>query len=550
MAVSVRNRPEGYLLGTSASGKTIGPDTSAGNLAQVTYTAHGLIAGDVVYISSPIEDFNGFFFVRSVTTNAFKIATYNDDAGRFVCYNSTTEAIVTKTIASHGWNSIHLPIVYQLASTLWPTNSADTIRDITSVSDSNGYCNITAAGDIKATGSAAKLEFVKITGCTDENLNGIYQITSYTSDTSFVIDLAYSTVTASDLAGAGSIQYYYNNYVVKAKLYGGIYTGHPLDDLRPVELLATIDLVPDSSNVVKFSVAEYLKEQIKLRNNLLLQTLPNNIDFWTCFYITYAESYDDSNGTTLSTTTTSYTDDSTSFIGFAVNSMLDFKNVYSGAMSEYLGEDRKFLTRFTTPVLFNDTFYDISFLSEYKNVSLALRQRYYTDDVLQLTDNNVLTSTANREGLYRAIVDTNISCDYDEVDLTVMATGVTNVLNGDFGSGNLNEWSQSGSGNTWSFVTNGPRVTMTTGDTSKRFEQSYNFYEGITYSLNWTVIAGSTGVGEVFLVTAFISNDDYTKTQQVGQDSFNANGTTIEASSFTPNSNYTKLYFIVTTNAA
>jgi hypothetical protein len=355
MAVSVLTRPLSFVLDPTPIACFIGNDGTG--KALVTKTTHGLTDGDYIYLKSYVEDYCGFWYVDVISADTFKLLAYAGATAQNYLSNDLDADYYenTRSTSYPGWNCAHLPIVYELSNTLWPTNSADTIRDISSVSDSNGYCQITPAGDIKATGSAAKLEFVKITGASDDTLNGVYQIISYTSDTNFVIDLVYSSTIDTDLTNNASIQYYYNNYCIKAKVYGGIPSGHEFEDLRPIEEIEELKLIPDSDNKVKFSIHELVLSQLKTRNNALLGTLPNNIDFWTQFYITYAESYDDSNGTTLSTTTTSYTDDSATFKGFAVNALLPFKNVFSGSLSEYImtRNTAKFLTLFTLPVFFS-----------------------------------------------------------------------------------------------------------------------------------------------------------------------------------------------------
>ena len=94
-------------------------------------------------------------------------------------------------------------------------------------------------------------------------------------------------------------------------------------------------------------------------------TLPNNLDAWTGFFIQYGEEYDDSDGVTLSRSTVSYTSDLAVFEGYAVNSKLPFKNVYSGSMSEYVSQDsnQKFLTLFERPVIFSGHYFDLSFIN-------------------------------------------------------------------------------------------------------------------------------------------------------------------------------------------
>jgi hypothetical protein len=548
MAVSVLTRPLSFVLNPTPVACTI---TNSGGHALITKSSHGLIDGNYVYIKSVIEDYCGFFYVDQISTNTFKIKEYaSADFVSYVANDSDADYYVnTRNADEAGWHCVELPIVYKLSNTLWPANGEDTVRTISSVANSNGYCQLTLSGDLKASGSAAKLEFVKIGAASgidvEDAVSGVYQIITHTSETSIVIDLAYSAANASEL-GSNTIQMYYKNYCVKVKVFSGLPSGHQFESIRPLVEVAELSLIPDSDNIVKFSVHELLKAHIKTRNNALLATLPNNIDFWTQFYITYAESYNDSDGTTLSSYTSSYTDDSTSFKGYAVNAKLPFKNVHSGSLSEYISDTKYFLTLFDTPVIFSGFPFDISFINPYEsgNIELALRQQYYLNNALQDTITHNIVST--NEGVYRVFPD-DPPCIYDRVDLTVMATGVEDLVNGDFATGTISGWSNTGSGNSWVYSSGGALVPMSTGDTSRRFEQDYAFYQDIEYTLDWDIITTSTSALEVFLVTAYLSNDDYTITQIIGQESFSANGTRNASDTFTPTRNYSKLYFIVTT---
>lgn len=551
MAVSVLTRPYSFVLNPTPVPCTIGDAGGLTHFALVTKTSHGLIDGDHVYIKSVIEDYCGFWYVDQVSTNTFKIQKYSGaTAQSYIAIDSDADYYTNSRITSlPGWHCAELPIVYKLSNTLWPTNGEDTVRTVSSVANNNGYCQLTISGDIKATGAAAKLEYVKIgaaAGITiEDSVSGVYQIIAYTSETVFTVNLAYTSANATDLA-SNTIQMYYKNYSVKVKVYGGLPSGHQFEALRTIEEIAEITLIPDSDNEIVFSIHEYLRSQLTTRNNLLLASLPNNIDFWTSFYITYAESYDDSDGTTLSSFTGSYTDDSSTFKGVAVNAKLPFKNVHSGSLSEYISTSKKFLTLFENPVIFSGHHFDISFLNPYQqaNLELALRYQYYLNSAIQTTVSRAITSTD--EGVYRVIAE-EPECEFDRVDLTVMATGVDGIVNGDFATGTIDGWSNTGSGNTWGAASGGSQVLMTTGQTSKKFEQSYRFFQGIAYTLDWQAIASATGGGEVFLVTAIISNDDYTATQQIGQETLSANGTSTSADTFTPSRDYTKIYFIATT---
>lgn len=423
MAVSVTKRPEGKYF--NPSNVNSGVALNNNGKVNIRKATHGLSDGGVVYVKSDVEDYNGFFYVRLADANLFYIQTfetaYTGNISDCVDYVRETSTLVYYGAAggSIKWSCVHLPIVYKLSNTLWPTNSADTVRTISSVTDSSGYCALSLSGDIKATGSAAELEFVKVTNATDDDLNGVWQIVSYTNDTTFSIAIPYSSANDTALTGA-SIQYYYNNYHIKVQVWGGLNNGHVYYSQEPYELLATLNLIPDSNNITTFSISEILKKNVANKNNLLLGSLPNNLDAFTMFFIKYAEVHDDSDGSMLTSTTPSYTSDLSSFEGFAVNSKLAFKNIYSGLMSEYASEDtsQKFLTTFTRPTIFDGKYFDLGILF---NADAAadyplLRKEFYLNSVKQSEE--YAAGTASSSGVYRIALD-DISCVYDRIDASV-----------------------------------------------------------------------------------------------------------------------------------
>jgi hypothetical protein len=138
------------------------------------------------------------------------------------------------------------------------------------------------------------------------------------------------------------------------------------------------------------------------------------------FFIKHAEVYDDSDGTTLSSITPSYTSDLSNFEGFAVNAKLNFKNVYSGALSEYIigSSSQKFLTIFDRPVIFKDRYFDVSFLYDpaSSETLIIIKKESFINSVEQLETLSVITPSD--EGVYRYNVD-DANCAYDRIDLTL-----------------------------------------------------------------------------------------------------------------------------------
>jgi hypothetical protein len=501
MAVSILKRPQ-LFINENQYNATVRAQAGS-NLLLVRLSDgsnHGLTTGNFVYIKSSVENYNGWWYITVVSVTEFTIREYS--AGSDVQYISTPSEMIYTNVVDYNttWTSIHLPIVYKLTNTLWPTNSADTVRTM-SVTNSNGYCAIAASGDIKATGSAAKLEFVKVTNAGD--YNGVYQIIAYTNDTTFTIDLAYSSAADTALT-AGNIQYYYNNYVTKVEVWGGLNVEHEFYSVEPYELLGTLDLIPDENNEVKFSISDILKQNIAIKNNLLLGTLPNNLDAFTKFFIKYGEEYDDSDGTTLDRATVSYTSDYSTFQGFAVNSKLPFKNVYAGALSEYLGTSRKFLTSWVRPTVFDGKYFDLSIIMEdtYGLLEYSLRSQRYNGDTLSSTDYAAIANY--NSGVWRVPVE--VSGAETRIDATL-------VLRNEDGTHTLTLNAAGSNSDTLElFVPAGLTVpatynfsvslggSVTAGDTANA-TLTYNYDDGTTEVIVVTArsTAGTTNTGTVAL---------------------------------------------------
>lgn len=410
MSVSVLERPQGHII--CDDGITGIVNEQYGGYASVIDDSHGLVDGDYIYIQSNVESYNGFWYVNAEGSDWFKFRRYATATDQEYIVDATVTYYVI--CSTHGVSCVHLPITYKLSTDLYPTNSVDSTTTISSFGNDNGYVNLALGGSLDSGAFPEPFESIKITGTTDSELDGIYQIIEVVSPTSYTINLAYDS---SYSFGSATVQRCYGNYNIMVKVYGGLNSSHQWTTKRPYELLATLALRPDTNNEVFFSINEILKGQINTRNNLLLDTLPCNIDFFTQFYITYAESYDDSLGSnyTLSTYTSSYTSDQSTFEGMAVNAVLPFKNIHSGNLSDYIIFDpsSKFLTLFDDPVIFENGYKDISFIKD-SSADYIVRQQYYLDDVLMSTVNQTVTGD---EGVYR--VELTENCDYDRVDITL-----------------------------------------------------------------------------------------------------------------------------------
>jgi hypothetical protein len=348
MALSVIERPQGVGLGSAVSA-TIAEDYAA--YATIHSVSHGLSDGDRVYISSDIEDYNGFWIVDVIDGHHFFLLQYT--GGPNVAFVQDANITYYPESFLHGWSAIHNPIVYKLLSTRFPTNGIDTSRTITNIQNNNGYAKLTLSGSL---GTFTELAFVSIDG-------EVYQIIDKHSTSVITIDLAYS----GSLSLSTAILYY-PNYAVSVRVYAGLNSIHPWADKKPYELAATLKIIPDVNNKVTFSISQILNSYVELKNNLLLGTLPNNLDAWCMFYITFSETYDTTDGYTITTHEDSYTVDS--FEGYAVNAQLEFKNQFSGQLTQYVMNriTAKFLTLFAIPVLFScvddNNYQDVSFILE------------------------------------------------------------------------------------------------------------------------------------------------------------------------------------------
>lgn len=385
--VTVVQRPQGLDIIDQAL--TASVTESTGGYALITFVGHGLTTGDYVYIDSDIDEYNGFWYVTASTTYDFLISP--TAAGEYVLFYQDVPVSYYQTQA-HEWSSIYLPIVYKATNDHWPVNTIDPVRTVSSQADDNGYTSLTLSGSA----GAQAFEYIKLLG---GNTEGVWQVVEQTGSV-VVIDLPYDAANTFS-----TVQKYYNSYQVIVNIYGGLPTGHPWESKKPVELVATLSLTPDNEGKVMFSVADYIRKQVTIRNNPLLYCAPLNIDFFTGFYISTAESYDTSDGYSITSYESSENVDS--FQGYAIAGKLPFKNVYSGFFSKYVytsGVPAEWLSNLTNPVGLAGKYWDASFI---KNISgdVELRISKYANDYLYETE--VVPYDDQGIGVYRMPVDFN-----------------------------------------------------------------------------------------------------------------------------------------------
>jgi hypothetical protein len=323
-----------------------------------TGIAHGLVDGDYIYIDSNIDAYNGFRYVDSVAYNVFKIK--ESENGDYIPFKRAVDIQFYISVLQHYWQCVHLPIVYELQSDIFPNNTDEESylpNTVVSYSNNAGYVQLNLARALSDPEELTKIELVGGT------MAGVYQILTVLQPWSVVIDLAYS---ASYSFSGSVVVKYYDNYAINVNVYAGFEVGHPWEEVKPFELAATLRFIPDEDNRVKFSIAEILKGYIETRNKLDLDTLPNNTDFMVSFYIEYFETYDQSDGEDVTTFTSDITVDTAT--GYAVNAKLEFKNTNSGHMSDYINSGTtpgRWLTLFDRPIIVVGQFFDLSFINQF-----------------------------------------------------------------------------------------------------------------------------------------------------------------------------------------
>ncbi len=386
MAVTVIKRPIGHKLSDDTYTFTL---TNSGGKAEVDNDGSPFPFDEgYAYIESDIESYNGFKYLDFTFFDKFKLR--DSPNSEYIDFKQEAEIYIRASILDHGWQCVHLPIAYDLSSDKYPLYQDDYAvgRYAVVVFDANGYSDIPLTDDI----TVDVLDYVRIINVNgDGPCDGVYQVIEITASDRITINL--DPALAGLLTSDDIIVKYYNNYFISVNVYGGIGglgVDHPWEDERTFEKLATLKFIPDSNNSVKFSISEILKGQITTRNNLTLDTLPNNIDFFTCFWITYWESYDSSDGTEITVHEGSHSSDLETFIGTAVNAITPFKSLNEGYLSDYVNKDdtlSRWLVMQDRPTAYVDRFFDVSFLLTVNSTDLIA----HVDKLL----NGVVTDTEN-----------------------------------------------------------------------------------------------------------------------------------------------------------
>lgn len=503
MALTLIKQPIGHKLSDSEVTAQI-IDDGQGNALVYTGFAHALSDGDYVYIESNMESYNGFKYVDSISYDGFKIKeSENGDYVQFIKDESITYRV---SILNHGWQGVHLPIVYELESDIYPTNTGEeayTPIEVVSQSDDGGYTRLELNAALTDPTELAKIQIVGFGGSTD-----VFQIITVYQPWSITIDLPYS---ASNVFTDLQIVKYYDNYAINVRVYAGVSSTHRWASIKPFELATTLRFIPDIDNRVKFSIAEVLRAYIKTRNNLTLDTLPNNLDFCTAFYIQYFESYDSSNGDEVTTFEGDVTTDD--FTGYAVNSAMPFKGESINHLSDYINEDvfyAQWLTLQSRPMAVVGKFFDLSFINRFEGIDITVTVFKAANDVV--TETEIITIENPGYGVIR--VPLTISTGFDEYCLQASTPGSASSggVSSAMAIAALSAWlTRSSSASLYDWTTGAiPTVNLPgTGilpnptASSEILYSSFSFIAGYTYSItvsyDRTINSGSSNPRTIFL---------------------------------------------------
>lgn len=479
MGLELISRPVGNKLSTSPI-QGFAVDDGGGEVRIYVPGGHSLSDGDYVYIESNLDAYNGYKYVDATAYDYFKIK--DSQNGEFIPYYQDTEVTYYISVLQHGWQCVHLPIIYELQSNIWPNNIAEeeyTPTIIVSFENYNGYALLNLSVGMS---SPQAYGYIELIAGYDALVNGPYQIVEVLQPWALVIDLAYDA--AYDFTGYHVVKYY-NNYHVNIEVWAGLEPGHRWESLFHFALRTTLKLIPDSTGKVRFSIHEILKGYIRTRNNLTLNTLPNNTDFHTSFFIKYYEAYDVSDGEDITIEEGDVTEDD--FIGHATNSMLPFKSLDAGFMSDYVYPAARWLTLFDRPVVMIDYFFDLSFINQFIGADILIKT------------GGTLTQTITNpgSGIIRVPLEFEAEGEYC---IQAFADGGNGTLE-------LQDFANRDTGGpAWTTGAN-PSVSITSGATSDLLFRSFIFAPGVEYTINVNFdVSGGGGITGTFRIKVFDSD--------------------------------------------
>lgn len=482
--ITVINRPLGHKLNASELPASV--TDSGGEALFTTAFSHGLVQGDYIYVISNFDAYNGFKYIYTPTYNSFKLR--DSENGDIVPFKQVTDLEYRVSVLQHGWVAVHQPIVYEIESDLYPNNVAEeayTPNVVVSQADANGYTLINLSA---ALSDPTVLSWIELVGSGE--LAGPYQILLAPNPWQVVINLAYS---ASNVLSGYQIVRYYKNYVMNVNVWAGLGPDHIWEAEKPYELATTLQYVPDVNGRAKFSIAEILRGYINTRNNLTLNTLPNNLDFMVAFYIETFESYDQSDGTDV-TTYTGDTSEEDDFVGHAVNASMPFKSLYQSFMSEYVNEGTEvaqWLQIQDNPVTIVGYFFDLSFLNTNPQGDIEI---YSSGDLY-------FTITNPGVGVIRVTLDELTAGEHCIQAVRAAIPGFTPAV-----MDAVDTWTNVDTGGeAWTVVGVEPEVNFNLiglNSSSDDWTDPYAFDVGQIYSFDYSLKNPTTGVFHIEIVDA------------------------------------------------
>lgn len=477
--ITILKRPIGFKLSGSVLDATATNDS--GEVLITTLFSHGLSTGEYVYIQSNIASYNGGKYVTVLSGTTFKIG---DNPYYITEYVQNADLTYQKSIYTNGVTAVHNPIVYEIESTLSPTNTEEDSyvpAVVDSHSNENGYTKLTLSGNLS---DATALAWIMIDGVA-------YQIVTAISDSIVVINHAYDATDTFE----GPVVKYYNNYCINVIVNCGLIWYHTWVDKKPFEAAATLRLKPDANNRVKFSISDIVRSYITTRNKLDLDTLPNNIDFMTLFYLSYYESWDESNGTEITTHNEQGVSEINDFFGMAINAQMPFKSVSGSNMAEYLsGSDNAYLAKWLalqpTMTWIAGRFMDLSFIMVHSR----------TDVVILVNGELYLTIPDPSIGVIRVPLQFDTAGEYCVQAIKPANPGspeVTNDITGDVPA--VSEWYNLSRGYTpWTIDVQPDAVLQYTGlgiEQTDYLTFDFPFVAGRQYELTLRFAVGYSGTG-------------------------------------------------------
>ncbi len=190
------------------------------------------------------------------------------------------------------WKCAWLPIIWRIQSDLFPVNSVDVGLTINSVADDgNGLAEFTTS----ANHLLLRFDWVNVTSSTVADYKGIEQIVEVSAANKFTLNIAFSAT------ATGSATKYYNNYHAIIEVYGGLPSGHEFEALDPSSLTTSVKIFFDSNSI---AVVDLKRIAQTLINNIFdnnIPSWPNVLNFWDQTEILIKESFDNSDGTNITT---------------------------------------------------------------------------------------------------------------------------------------------------------------------------------------------------------------------------------------------------------